>query len=52
MNMEIKSDYNEAGIYEIEAKFAHFEKEAVFKVINEILWQVNPANDARPAEED
>lgn len=49
--MEIKGEYNEAGIYEIQAKFIHLEKDTVIKVINDILWMVNPANEDRPAEE-
>ena len=50
--MEIKGEYNEAGVYEIEAKFCHFEKEIVIKVINDILWIANPSNDPRPVEEE
>ena len=50
--MEIKGEFNDAGVYEIQAKFCHFEKETVIKVINDILWMVNPANEPRPIEED
>ena len=50
--MEIKSGYNEADVFEISAKFCHFEKDIAIKVINEIIWQENPNNDPRPVDED
>jgi len=50
--MEIKGEYNEAGVYEIQAKFCHFEKDIAISCINKILWMENPANEDRPAEED
>ncbi len=50
--MQINGEYNEAGVYEVTAKFCHFEKDTAIKLINTLLWQENPENEPRPVDED